>query len=325
MNTLLSIAETSRLIDSGASLALAGAPRALAQLPRGNWIAGTSYYFVGPNGGEKTDSQIFVTDLSALGAVSFARYGAHEMARITSDAPENGFSVVILPAGSEALKQFANRKYSNELFLKPVIGWVAGVDLAEVHAAHAAVMDGHAKTLEEDCAVVAHVSLPSEKMASISILDPFEARDGYIVRFEEPGFSATDCWVNGKKEKLAEFLAKVEYTDGKLPLIGNFSGARINVSIQSVDTAAGKVDFYAPVFAGVDYQLAKPVENYPQRFAEKLASHDSSNVVFSCNCILNYVHGGLEGHRTGKLAGPVTFGEIGYQLLNQTLVMLEVV
>jgi hypothetical protein len=46
--------------------------------------------------------------------------------------------------------------------------------------------------------------------------------------------------------------------------------------------------------------------------------------VFSCNCVLNYLHGQLEGRHTGALLGPMTFGEIAYQLLNQTLVHVSV-
>jgi hypothetical protein len=40
--------------------------------------------------------------------------------------------------------------------------------------------------------------------------------------------------------------------------------------------------------------------------------------------VLNYLHGSLEGRRTGSLQGPMTFGEIAYQLLNQTLVQITV-
>ena len=46
---------------------------------------------------------------------------------------------------------------------------------------------------------------------------------------------------------------------------------------------------------------------------------------FCCNCILNYAYGGLEGRRLPAMHGPATFGEIGYQLLNQTLVYLSIV
>ncbi len=40
--------------------------------------------------------------------------------------------------------------------------------------------------------------------------------------------------------------------------------------------------------------------------------------------MLNYLYGELEGRRTGAVVGPMTYGEIGYQLLNQTLVYIEV-
>ena len=51
--------------------------------------------------------------------------------------------------------------------------------------------------------------------------------------------------------------------------------------------------------------------------------HAETNA-FTCNCILNYVHSSLEGRRTGDVVGPMTFGEIAYQLLNQTLVYVTV-
>ncbi|MCR8916093.1 hypothetical protein FDP08_10165 [Marinobacter panjinensis] len=48
------------------------------------------------------------------------------------------------------------------------------------------------------------------------------------------------------------------------------------------------------------------------------------NLVFGCNCILNYLHSALEGRKTAQLTGPITFGEVAYQLLNQTAVFLTV-
>lgn len=57
---------------------------------------------------------------------------------------------------------------------------------------------------------------------------------------------------------------------------------------------------------------------------QKLMDTDTNNVVFSCNCILNYLFSNLENKKTGAFVGPVTFGEIAYQLLNQTLVYLEI-
>ncbi|WP_439895878.1 DUF6976 family protein [Alloyangia pacifica] len=43
----------------------------------------------------------------------------------------------------------------------------------------------------------------------------------------------------------------------------------------------------------------------------------------SCNCILNFPYDPLETKRTGDFTDPVTFGEIAYILLNQTMVRLQ--
>jgi hypothetical protein len=45
---------------------------------------------------------------------------------------------------------------------------------------------------------------------------------------------------------------------------------------------------------------------------------------FSCNCVLNYVHGKLEGDQFIPMPGPATFGEIAHVLANQTLVYLTI-
>ncbi|MBF9025922.1 hypothetical protein HKCCD6035_10255 [Rhodobacterales bacterium HKCCD6035] len=44
---------------------------------------------------------------------------------------------------------------------------------------------------------------------------------------------------------------------------------------------------------------------------------------YSCNCTLNYLYGEMEDKSVSGFTGPMTFGEIAYMLLNQTLVRLE--
>ena len=63
--------------------------------------------------------------------------------------------------------------------------------------------------------------------------------------------------------------------------------------------------------------------DYAAAFRERLATQDSSGAVMACNCILNFVFGELEGKAIGGVEGPVTFGEIAYQLLNQTMVVVR--
>jgi len=91
-----------------------------------------------------------------------------------------------------------------------------------------------------------------------------------------------------------------------------------------VEPRARAVRFYAPVFADVVYHHARPVDDYVNAFVSACPTGLGERLAFSCNCILNYVHSSLEGRRTGDVVGPMTFGEIAYQLLNQTLVYVTV-
>jgi hypothetical protein len=65
------------------------------------------------------------------------------------------------------------------------------------------------------------------------------------------------------------------------------------------------------------------VPDYVQAFRSATAGL-SRDVPFACNCILNFLYGKMEGEHVG-LPGPLTFGEIAFQLLNQTMVYCDVV
>ena len=64
------------------------------------------------------------------------------------------------------------------------------------------------------------------------------------------------------------------------------------------------------------------IENYVTEFKIKV-SQIYNEMAFSCNCILNYLYGDLENNKV-EIGGPITFGEIAYCLLNQTLVYMTV-
>ncbi|MGO9287780.1 MAG: DUF6976 family protein [Polyangia bacterium] len=81
---------------------------------------------------------------------------------------------------------------------------------------------------------------------------------------------------------------------------------------------------HAPVFQGMEYRPAKPLDDYVRRFPERLSAEHNGEIAFSCNCIFNYLHSKLGGKRTGAFLGPITFGEVAYQLVNQTLAYLIV-
>ena len=153
--------------------------------------------------------------------------------------------------------------------------------------------------------------------ASVDIVNGMVQGSGDRIRFRETGFEAGDCLINDVPANLADYLDACE-ADLKLPLVADYCGAAINVSLKGIDRAGRKVSFYAPVFEGIEYRFAEAPGTLPA-----MAADEGKDASFSCNCILNYVYGELEGRRTGRFTGPMTFGEIAYLLLNQTLVHLS--
>jgi hypothetical protein len=129
--------------------------------------------------------------------------------------------------------------------------------------------------------------------------------------------------VNGKLENLADYMVRNE-VNVKLPLVADFYGVKVNVSFQAIDEAKHLVQLYAPVFPNITYKLAKPFDSYVRQFMTRLPVSYDKHIAFSCNCILNYLYSKLEGKKTGSIAGPITFGEVAYQLLNQTMVYLQI-
>lgn len=326
MNKLITVQAAAELIRQGVALSLAGPESELDQLPAGNWIAGTSPYFMVSSGCMVSNQgHLFVTELSNIGNVRFASYGPNELAGISGNGPENGFALTIIPAGSQSLQKFAAEAADFEgAFVKPAVGWIAGIHLSQLGKQTPKVYDGRTATKYEDRAVVAYVELPADKIASIEIVNLFEPNEGDVLHFKDTSFNVTDCEVNGETVNFASYLHEHGLADGKLPLVGDFAGAHINVSLQQVGAPGSSVALYAPVFPGVNYHFAKPVADYAKAFRQRLADQDKHGLLLSCNCILNFVFGELEGKSIGAVEGPITFGEIGYQLLNQTMVMLKI-
>ena len=314
------------MIAAGKVLALAGDEALLAQLPKGNWIAGTIPYFIADDGGTETRDKLFATELTraAAATTTLKTYTLDTIKNIAADAPANGYTIVIIPAKSAVHTEYANhgRDY-DDMFMKPIVGWIAGVHLSDIDSATAKVVNGADGKLLDAEAVALHVTLPDAQMATVHILNLFkQSQDADVITFAATGFSATTCFVNGQETVLSDYMA-AKGLDLKLPLVADYNGAQINTSFQGVDQASRTVQFYAPVFAGIEYRQAAAVGDYIHDF-EALAGGKHGDVEFSCNCILNYMYGELKGRKTGDLSGPVTFGEVAYQLLNQTLVYLDV-
>ena len=61
INDLVSLEEVTTLVESGKYMILAGDESLLDQVPKGNWIGGSTPYFMSPAGALSTKEKIFVT------------------------------------------------------------------------------------------------------------------------------------------------------------------------------------------------------------------------------------------------------------------------
>jgi hypothetical protein len=317
-------ADVAAMITAGKNLLLAGDEKSLQDLPPGSWIAGTIPYFMGEQGGVFTQDQIFVTELPPFVRKAEVRiYDESSIDHIYNDAPRHGFSVIIIPASSPTHFTFAlNAPRFPGFATRPLIGWIAGTALQDQDA-RPKVFDGTRCQALTNGATVMHVELPETKLVEIDIVNIFEQGEGDTISFPRDGFSATEVLINGQVKNFADYLIG-NSIDTRLPLVADLYGAMINTSFHSLDFAKRQVNFYAPVFAGFRYKLAKPVGDYVNHFLAEVPEDVGDNALFACNCILNYLYAGLEGRKTAHFTGPITFGEIAYQLLNQTMAYLKI-
>ncbi len=321
---LSSIPDVQAAITAGETLFLAGSREALSQLPQGNWVGGTSCYFMTEEGCLQAEDRIFVTKVPEFALkIKAMDYGTDNLAQLHRDAPDNGFTFVVLPSASKVLKTFAEQAADFDGFLlHPIVGWVSGVRVDRIGIDMPAVFNGKTGAVLEDRCVALHVTLPLGKMAELEIVNIFESGGGDVIRIEKYGFHVSQCLVNGKPANLAEYITS-KGIPTEFPLVGDYNGSSINVSFQAVDAAKGTVELYAPVFPGVNYHFAKPVADYSGAFAKAITGEEPEPA-FACNCIHNYVYGKMKGKKAGTLTGPITFGEIAHQLLNQTAVRLQI-
>lgn len=320
-NQTLSFAETAALIEAGEILAVAGPEAVLAGLPRGKWIGGSTAYAVAETGGTRLEDSLYVTHFpEALGAV-LRLVPTDALSTLAAGYLPGGVTLALIPGFSAAHSEFAvNAAGYAGIFDQPLMGWITGVALDEIGRVAPIALNGMTGERVTDGVLLMHLALPENTTTELDIVNPFTPSDDPATTFSFPqsGFTVSEAVVGGQTVNLAAYVAE-RGIDTRLPLIADYAGALINVSVRSIDDKAGTVTFYAPVMAGAVYRLAQPLEDHAAAFSGQ-GGRDS----YACHCILNYVYGALEGKRTGAFTGPVSFGEIAYILLNQTMVRLDI-
>jgi len=319
---LFNLKETITMIQSGKNLHIAADESLLAQLPKGNWIGGSTPYFMAEDGGVVTEDQLCVQTIDAAINTKTSIYDVNTIDTIGIDAYDNGFTILILPFGSTILEKYAKDAPSiDQIFMKNITGWVSGFNLGK-SGVSAKVINGQDLTFYEDKGIALHIELPQNLQASIGIINIFEPDEtSATITFSEDSFEIEDCFINGIKTNLVSYINE-NNIDTKLPLVANYSGSNINISLKEIKD--GKVFLYAPVFEGISYKYAKKIGDYAEQFHTVIKENNIENIAYSCNCILNFLYGELEGKKTAPFYGQVTFGEIAYQLVNQTLVYVRI-
>jgi hypothetical protein len=317
----MSFDATFKLITDGKLLHIAGTEALLRKLPAGNWIGGSTEYFMATDGGKVTGESLFVTEFPYT-KFSITEYTVDSLVNIAGDAFDNGFSILIIPFDSAAHKEYAeNAAGYPGIFMKNIAGWISGINLG-IKGQTPIAVNGETAKAHADKAVALHMEVPEGRTVGINIVNIFtQDESSPVIEFNEEGLSVRSCLVDGKETGFADYIAQ-NSINTKLPLVGDYSGNGVNIAIKSIDD--GVVHFYGPVFSGIKYRMAKSISDYDKDFNSRLAVLKSANTVFSCNCILNFLYGELEGKCIDTFAGPITFGEIAYQLVNQTLVYVTV-
>lgn len=317
---LHTVEEIRDLITQGKFLLISGTEALLRKLPQGHWIGGTIPYFMTEAGGLSSEDRLHVNVMDRfVQSAKIQIYHPDDIHKIPQDYPANGMSFLIIPAFSKTHFVFAEQCSSwTGVFERPLVGWVSGTNLSKTTEEGAKVFNGATGEALSEGGVAMHITLDADIYAKVGFINLFEQGPGDLITFPNTGFEVNSCLVNGKEANFADYLLRSKINT-ELPLVASYMGEMINVSIREVDKQQGKVKLYAPVFESIEYRFANPVGDYPAAFKQQLKKHQGTPV-FSCNCILNYLYAQLEGKKTAHFQGPMTFGEIAYMLLNQTLI-----
>jgi hypothetical protein len=318
---LMTFDQTNKLINDNKVLHIAGSESLLRKLPKGNWIGGSTEYFMTEDGGKVSGEMLFVTELPC-NKFTIKSYNADNISSVAEATFDNGFTIIIVPFDSAVHKEYAqNAAEYSQMFMRNVAGWVSGLNLNIPGQTPIAVNGSTGQVLSNEAAAL-HLEVSADKKVSIGIINIFEQdKNSPLIEFKEEGFSVKKCFIDGKETVFSDYI-KQNTVDIKLPLVGEYSGTGINVSLKSIED--GIVNLYAPVFSGIKYRMAKAIPDYEKVFNSRLMEFKNTNAAFACNCILNFLYGELEGKSIDAFTGPITFGEIAYQLVNQTLVYVTV-
>ncbi len=324
-NKLYTKEEVIEFIKQGRTMHLSGSEKMLENLPKGNWIAGMTPYFM-DEVGKVCDNKIYVEDFSLIAEeVKIVALDDKEIKDIAkNNTYTNGFIFVILPLESQVYYAFSNNSLEfDNIYDNPVVGYVSSCLFEDYGKVTPKVVIGTDPKLISDKAAVMYVKVNDRLRVRAEIMN-FDTIDfdTPALKFPKTSFTQSDCLIDGKPGNIAEYLENVNNRLGHYPqLITSQNGALVNRDIKSVDLEKGEVSFFSPAYDSDEYRLVKPNNNYLRAFNDNLKKKTDVMACFSCTSY--FLLGDFE-YQHVDYNGVYTFGEIGYQLLNKTVVTLEV-
>lgn len=317
--------EVSAFIQEGRVMLLTGMESAIRKLPKGKWIGGTSPYFM-DTVGKVNDDLIMVDDFTDIAKnICFDHFNEENIGNLFEHQFSNGFSVIVMPFDSPVHKSFATRALHDipGMFENPLVGYISCCHLEDFGKAKTYSAFGIDGELSETNAVVLHVELNDGLVARAEIMN-FDVIDETtpVIKFPVTSFVQSECTIDGKSANIVDYLLEYRKQRGQVvPLVAECGGALINRDIREIDEVNKTVSFFSPAEAGDEYRMSKPNGDYQQLFNEGLSQKSNVVACFSCT---SYFGGGQFEGKSIKQNGVYAFGEIGYQLLNKTIVTLEV-
>ena len=108
--------------------------------------------------------------------------------------------------------------------------------------------------------------------------DDFRKLCVFELEFDTEGFFAKEFIINGKKENIVDYAAAYNI-NLQLPFVGEYSGSEINSCILQISNDK-VITLATPVFKGIKYRFAKPLDNYADAFIGKINGIPNKDCVF---------------------------------------------
>lgn len=312
------------MIKAGRTLVLAGAEADFAGLPAGNWIGGTVACFLAGGKIMRAQGHLIYADLSAIALkTELRRFPAKQLPRLGAHYPANGFAVAILPGHSPLLRAVATKMPDwPGLYNAPLVGWVSAVPLSQLGQMEPKIFCGNA-TPRRDSAALMYVYLPDNMFPALGIVNLFAASSCSSLRFPAGGYTIKgNCLINGQKANLSRLIATGEI-DPALPLTADRSGALLNNSIIANDPKTGLITFLNPIDPTLTYRFAEPFADFKSALTMAAAGLNLPGAALASVCIASLRHLDATTRPMLPAIAPVTFGQIGYTVLTQTIACLS--